>query len=250
MLLSLDNLQLRYEPFPIGIIRPLMTDERYLSYVDSYPPADLFQHIPKVGNKFCLSEKFNPRQYGDWIGSHPLWTDFHRWIKSSEFIYAVLNALVERHVDLGYRQRPPRERTGKRLRSLLRGRWWRDDDGLSARFDFSMLPADGGLLKPHTDNAEKIVTMVIAMVRPGEWDPSLGGGLDVNRPRRAELVFNHLNRKADFDDMDVLYTFEFAPNQALLFVKTFNSWHSVRPMAASGSTAMRRTLTINIEKRN
>ncbi len=49
--------------------------------------------------------------------------------------------------------------------------------------------------------------------------------------------------------MNVLDTFEFTPNQAVVFVKTFNSWHSVRPMQGNGSTAMRKTLTINIETR-
>ncbi|QLH38190.1 MAG: 2OG-Fe(II) oxygenase [Defluviicoccus sp.] len=141
-------------------------------------------------------------------------------------------------------------RFGRRMRRLLRGRSWRGEDGLSARFDFSIMPADGGLLLPHTDNPEKIITLVISMVRPGEWSPDLGGGLDINRPRSPELAFNHLNRKAGFADMDILHTFEFAPNQGILFVKTFNSWHSVRPMTATGSTALRRTLTINIEKRN
>jgi hypothetical protein len=33
----------------------------------------------------------------------------------------------------------------------------------------------------------------------------------------------------------------------VMFIKTFNSWHSVRPMTGKGSEAMRRTLTINIE---
>jgi hypothetical protein len=33
----------------------------------------------------------------------------------------------------------------------------------------------------------------------------------------------------------------------VVFVKTFNSWHSVRPMTGSGSALMRKTLTINIE---
>ena len=49
------------------------------------------------------------------------------------------------------------------------------------------------------------------------------------------------------EDMDVLHTFEFVPNQSLIFVKTFNSWHSVTPMSGAGSDAMRKTLTINIE---
>ena len=47
--------------------------------------------------------------------------------------------------------------------------------------------------------------------------------------------------------MEVLDTFDFTPNQAVVFVKTDNSWHCVRPMKGQGSDAMRKTLTINIE---
>ena len=47
--------------------------------------------------------------------------------------------------------------------------------------------------------------------------------------------------------MDVIDTFEFTPNQAVIFIRTFNSWHSLRPMTGKGSDAMRKTLTINIE---
>jgi hypothetical protein len=56
-----------------------------------------------------------------------------------------------------------------------------------------------------------------------------------------------MNAKAEFGEMEVIDTFDFTPNQAVIFVKTFNSWHSVRPMQGNGSGAMRRTLTINIE---
>lgn len=250
MLLWLDRLELRYEPFPIGLIRPILPNDCYLSYVDAYPPPHLFRPFPKVGNKSLLSEKFNRDGYFDWIRNRPIWKDFYHWIKSDDFIYGVLNMLREQYIDLGFPDRSMQARFGRRMRRLLRGRSWRGEDGLSARFDFSIMPADGGLLLPHTDNPEKIITLVISMVRPGEWSPDLGGGLDINRPRSPELAFNHLNRKAGFADMDILHTFEFAPNQGILFVKTFNSWHSVRPMTATGSTALRRTLTINIEKRN
>ena len=57
-----------------------------------------------------------------------------------------------------------------------------------------------------------------------------------------------MNRLAGFEDMEVLDTYEFTANQAVIFVKTFNSWHSVRPMTGRDSNALRRTLTINIER--
>jgi len=95
--------------------------------------------------------------------------------------------------------------------------------------------------------ASKIVTLIVSMADDGEWDPGFGGGTEVNRPNDARLAFNRMNAQAGFDDMEVLDTFEFTPNHVVVFVKTFNSWHSVQPMTGAGSPLMRRTLTINIE---
>ena len=90
--------------------------------------------------------------------------------------------------------------------------------------------------------------MVVSILREGEWDPAFGGGTDVNQPKDSRYGFNYVNRLADFADMEVLDTYEFTPNQAVVFVKTFNSWHSVRPMTGNDSSALRRTLTLTIER--
>ena len=50
-------------------------------------------------------------------------------------------------------------------------------------------------------------------------------------------------------EVEPVASFPFVPNQCIIFVKTFNSLHCVRPMQAEDSSAMRRTLTINIEKK-
>ncbi len=89
--------------------------------------------------------------------------------------------------------------------------------------------------------------MIVSMAKPDEWDSGFGGGTDVNQPKEEYLQFNRVNRLADFQDMEVLQTYDYTPNQGVVFVKTFNSWHSVRPMTGAGSDIMRKTLTINIE---
>lgn len=248
--LDLTTLNLRYEPYPIGIARPVMDEPTYARYVAAYPPLELFQFIPKVGNKYCLSEKFHSEKYRDWIAGHAEWRDFHAWIKDPDFIYSVMGLLKERHIDLGFERKAEGMRARKRLKNLLKGKWWKHDETLSARFEFSMLPADGGCVTPHTDNQDKIVTLVVSMAAPGEWSPELGGGTEVNRHRNPERSFNRMNGKAEFDELETLDVYRFEPNQAVLFVKTFNSWHCVRPMTATGSKAMRRSLTINIETRH
>ena len=250
MYFSYQHLNFRYEPFPIGLARPLMDPGAYQELVDNYPVAEQFHYIPKLGKKYSLSERFNPRGYKNLIQSQPVWREFHRWIKSDEFVAGVLNALKERNLDLGYESTASSgRRIMKLMKDIVRARSTARMARLRARFEFSMLPADGGHILPHTDAPSKIVTLIISMLDEGEWDAGFGGGTDVNRVKDSRHSFNWLNAQGSFEDMEVLDTFPFTPNQAVVFVKTFNSWHSVRPMQAIGSPAMRRTLTINIETR-
>lgn len=248
MYFNYDHLELRYDPYPIGLAKPLMAEEQYAKFLDAWPDTGLFKFMPKFGNKYSLSGKFNGPEYHSFVRSQPLWRDFHRWIKSEAFIRQVLETLKSRNIDLGFDTYPTwKRRLDKGLRNALRGRLGGLPPRLTARFEFQMMPADGGHILPHTDTPRKIITMVVSMLREGEWPPEYGGGTDVNRPRDIRQNFNRVNRQAAFEDMEVVDTFHFTPNQAVIFIKTFNSWHSVRPMQGNGSKDLRKTLIINIE---
>jgi hypothetical protein len=110
-----------------------------------------------------------------------------------------------------------------------------------------MLPAHKGCIKPHTDHPQKVVTLVVSMSGEGEWDSGYGGGTEVMRPRDIRRNYNFMNRQLEFEEVETLRVFEYQPNQCLVFVKTFNSLHGVRPMTGLGTSLMRKTLTINIE---
>jgi hypothetical protein len=250
MHLDYDGIRFRYDPYPIGLARPVMPAEAYARYVEAFPPIELFESyaaMGKPGRKFTLSEKENGAKYRDFVQSVPLWRDFHAWIKSDDFVHGALDMLKAHDIDLGFRPVSASKRLRRGLKTMLGRRVPAREVPLEARFEFSALPADGGEVVPHTDAPSKIVTMVVSIAGEGEWDPAHGGGLDVNRPRDSSLAFNQMNRLAGYADMEVLETFDFCPNQAVVFVKTFNSWHSVRPMQGQGSKALRRTLTIVIE---
>lgn len=245
-----DHLDLNYEPFPIGVIRPLMDAQDYQSLLHAYPPLDLFANIPKLGDKYSLSERYNPKQYKQFIAASPLWRDLHGWIKSDAFIDEILALLRSHHIDLGYKSASPSRSFGKRLKEAGRGRLWGDPRRLKTRFEFSMLPANGGHLLPHTDTPEKIVTLIVSMVGQGEWNPAFGGGTEVHRAKDSRHSYNWLNSQCGYDDMETLDTIDFQSNQGVIFIKTHNSWHSVRPMTGVDSKLLRRTLTINIERQD
>ncbi len=249
---SLEKAEFRYDPYPIGIVRPVMEPELYDALVESFPPVELFKYMPKFGHKYTLSEKFNPENYHKYIAEHRPWRELHAWIKSEAF-FRTVDALLRAHnIDLGLETArfAGQGKWAWRLSELAKGRWPRGDAALRTRFEFSMLPAAGGNVPPHTDTPRKIITLVFSMVREGEWDPAFGGGTEVDRPRSGEHAFNWLNAQIPFEEAECLHTFEFGPNQCVIFVKTFNSLHCVRPMTGNGSDAMRRTLTINIERQD
>jgi len=248
MYFNYDHLNFVYEPFPIGLAKPVMDEQVYSELTNAWPDTELFEFKPELGNKYALSQKFHSRQYHDFVSSTPVWKGFHRWIKSDDFVYGIIDVLKKHNIDLGYKRMSFPRRMQKRIKNVLHGNLFPRIPKLRARFEFQMMPANGGHILPHTDTPQKIITLVISMAQEGAWDPAFGGGTDMNRPKDIRQNFNYLNRQSRFEDMEVVNTFEYTPNQAVIFIKTFNSWHSVQPMQGTDSSAMRKTLIINIEK--
>jgi hypothetical protein len=245
-MIDLGNATFDYEPYPAGVVKPVFEPGLYERLVASYPDKSLFEFKPALGNKYSLSEVNHAAQYDQFIRGNADWQRFHAYVKGDDFVPQVLAFLKARHIDLGLDRykvvsRAPIERRASAL-SRLRRR-----TELSARFEFSMMGADGGSILPHTDTPQKLVTLVFSMAREGEWNPAWGGGTDIVLPKDRTRIYNHLNRYLGFEDVDVLKTLEFTPNQCVIFVKTYNSWHSVSPMTGTGTDALRRTLTVNIE---
>lgn len=234
-----------YEPYPICYIENVLDGDTYRQLVESYPDSELFEYKPELGHKFSLSEVNNRQNYENFLAGSAIWKAFYDHVKSPEFVDGILAMLAANNIDLGLRRiRVLSARSSHKASLLAR---LRRQTELSARFEFSMMPADGGRILPHTDAPNKLITLVVSMMRPGDWDDDWGGGTSVCLPSDRRLVFNHLNKWMDFDDVDTIKTYPFVPNQCVLFVKTYNSWHHVAPMTGPEGAPLRKTLTINIE---
>ena len=246
-MLRFDCAVFDYEPYPICYSTDVIDAETYARLVETYPDRELFEYKPNLGHKYSLSEVNNPVNYQNFLDNSPVWKDFYEHVKSPGFVGNILEMLAANNIDLGLRRIRVLRGKSKRKASLL-SRIRRQTE-LNARFEFSMMPADGGQIVPHTDAPDKIITLVISMMEPGEWDMGWGGGTSVCLPSDRTRVFNYMNKALPFDQVDTLKTFPFEPNQCVLFVKTYNSWHHVAPMCGPKDAPLRKTLTINIESR-
>jgi hypothetical protein len=231
-MLSFNNVNFLYEPYPIGIAAGVFEEQFYKQLVETFPPVEFFSFMPNLGNKYSLSEVNNPDKYHEYVRTTPAWNEFHHWIKREEFPGEILAMLRAHKIDLDVPSTAAANGSGSsRLKRLVFGE-----------------AAHGGFIKPHTDSPQKIITLVVAMLEKGEWNPAFGGGTDVLRPKDITNNFNFKNNYLEFDEVETLTTFEYQPNQCVIFIKTFNSLHAVRPMTAQDGQLMRKTLTVNIEK--
>ena len=249
-LFQFESAQFRYEPYPIGLARPIFSARKYSELLEAWPQDELFAFMPKLGKKYSLSEVNNQVQYHEFLARTPAWKSVYHEVKSARFVHSVLSVLRGGGVDLGIPEQVAVNQNSGNGAGLAQ---WAAHlhpqrvTGLKSRFEFSMLPVDGGHIKPHTDSPGKLITLVVAFCDEQRWDESVGGGTTVLRALDPRLAFNHLNRQLEFADTEVLHTFPFQPNQCVVFVKTFNSLHAVSSMTGIGRPGMRKTLTINIE---
>ncbi len=246
-MLNLTKADFTYEPYPVCYIPDVLDPELYERLTASYPDQDLFEYKPGLGHKYSLSEGNNGENYRRFLAGDADWRAFHAYIKSPEFVESALSFLKEHNIDLGLKRRKVVSDRKSRHSSLY-ARLRRVTE-LSARFEFSMMAAQGGHILPHTDAPNKLITFVISMVKPGEWNPDWGGGTEVCLPKDRSKIYNHVNSYMQFDEVETLNAFEFNPNQCVLFIKTYNSWHQVSPIRGPENAPLRKTITINIESK-
>jgi len=246
-MLSYDNIRFDYDPFPIGLAAPAFKPDDYAEMVAGFPDLAAFKAKASKGSKYSLSRHNNAAAYRRHLRKFPIWRRFYDYIHDDAFLRATLVMLKAHNIDLGLEGLGIAQHLVLRAKALHKSSPQPHFPRLKARFEFSAMPVTGGSIRPHTDHPQKIITLVIPILAPGEWNPAVGGGTSVVWPKDRTLSFNHVNDYLDFDQVDEVRTYPFAPNQCLIFVKTYNSWHAVWPMTGNDPDALRRTLTINIE---
>ena len=223
-MLNFDSIKFDYDPYPIGIARGAFAPEIYRELVDTLPDDKIFVTKDNLGVKLSLSQLNNRSGYMAHVRQNAMWKRFYDYIKSERFIDDTMAMLRAHHIDLGLTGLSWRDRMARRVRAFKRGSPQPHFPKLRSRFEFSSMPVTGGNIRPHTDAVSKAVTMVIPMLREGEWKEEYGGGTSIVWPKDRTRSFNMVNDYMDFDEVECLRTFPFEPNQCLVFVKTYDSW--------------------------
>lgn len=239
-----ENAQFLYQPFPICYIPNFMDAELYRELQKSYPPLELFQYKQYLGDKYSLGEKGHHRQFEAFLKKNEVWGEFYQRLKDRAFIEELLELSDQRNIDLGIKDFD--FVAGRKVKTRNLWQRARNHRAIRSRFEFSIMRANGGHILPHTDAPQKLITLVLSFIDKNEWNDEWGGGTDIVMPKDETKIYNHFNKMIPFSEVNHVKTFPFNENQAVMFIKTYNSWHSVTPMTGPES-GLRKTVTINIE---
>jgi hypothetical protein len=246
-MLNTNLANLSYLPFPHAVIEQFFDPELFLRLRASFPDYESAQVKNHLGAKSSLSPLNNPDNYYKYLKQNKEWKWFYDEIKKGAFIHAVVNQLKSQNIDL----RCGHHIKGLGFRSdivnvLKQAKQGNLPKWISSRFEFSMMPADGGCILPHTDHPNKILTMVVGFNEDNELDDIEGAECKLCEAVDPSKSYNNVNNYMRFDEINVLKKVPITPNRALLFIKTHNSLHCVGPM--KGPTgALRKTITINLD---
>lgn len=233
-MISFQHAEWHYEPYPIAWLPAALDERSWRDLFARWPDKKYFMKNPELGSKLSFSGKDDPGNRKDpqrrraadnytrftWQTGNP-WRDFYKAIKAQTFIATALAESKAVHVHLPHKAK-----------------------GLQSRFEFSQMPAKGGCILPHTDSPSKVITFVFPFEE--EWDEEWGGQTEVLLPKEDKNRYNWMNRQGAFEDFETVQKMPFKPGGALMFIKTHNSWHGVRPIEGPEGK-WRRTVTVNIE---
>ena len=62
-MLNYNMVNMRYEPYPLAVLRPALDPSLYNELADNFPDERLFGSLPKFPYKLSLSEKWEPDNY-------------------------------------------------------------------------------------------------------------------------------------------------------------------------------------------
>src|ERR1044071_10180462 len=142
-MLSFIPSHVRYEPYPLIVLRPAMDQALYDELTRTFPTPDLFTVLPKYEYKLSLSEKFASKNYDRFLAQNSAWNRFHSWIKSDDFIAQTTACLKGQHIDLEL-HRHFGSVAARLVGGIRRGRLPGLYPRVHTRFEFSVVKADGG----------------------------------------------------------------------------------------------------------
>jgi hypothetical protein len=230
-----------YDPYPYAIIKNIFEKEIYDELKKEFPDSndekfDTSGNSKKKDmgkfNKFQI-DNFKSKNFNNVIKNRKTSKLIYNFFKSEKFINIIDEFLISNHVN---------------IKLIKKQNYWQSffKKNFNIYFELSSIPCDGGFIAPHTDAPRKIITCVMPIVDKEEISNLKGVGTSMLEATNIKYKYNFLNQTVPLSDTKEIKYIDFLPNQMLMFIKTYNSLHSVGPIKSTNLTKSLKRKSINV----
>lgn len=239
-MLILKNNLFEYKPYPYGYFNNILDVDFYKSLCNEFPEKNDLKVVEDKKeyniNKFNkLSLTSDDKEFNSIIRNKPSFLGLYNYLDSENFILAISDILLKNNIDL-------------RLNYYFRKFFLRKRK-YNTLFEFSSIPCDGGFILPHTDAPKKIMTFIIPIIKDEdrEIEKFEKIGTTILEMSDSKNSFNYYNKTIRYEDTVEKKYVSFSQNNMLMFIKTYNSLHSVGPIKPLNSLIkFRNSITFSI----
>ena len=239
-MINLENSQFFYDPYPHVLVKNIFEEKIYEDLKKEFPnpETDIF-HSSDYSKKRAVDkfkkfqiDNFFSKNFNNVIKNKKTSKLIYNFFKSEKFIYIIDKFLIDNHIKI----------------NLVKKKTWKNffKKDFKVYFEFSSIPCDGGFIAPHTDSPNKIITCVMPIIDRLEISNLKGIGTSMLESTNDKYKYNFLNQSVPLSETKEIRYIDFSPNQMLLFIKTYNSLHSVGPIESTNSTKTLHRKSINV----
>tara|TARA_B100001057_G_C22827222_1_gene941904 strand:+ start:956 stop:1690 length:735 start_codon:yes stop_codon:yes gene_type:complete len=241
-MLILKNNLFEYEPYPYGYFNDILDIDFYRSLCNEFPEKndlkiaeDKKKYNLNKFNKFSLTN--DDKEFNSIIKKKPSFKKLYEYLDSEDFISKISDILIENNIDLQLQYYFKKFFVRKRKYNIF--------------FEFSSIPCDGGFILPHTDAPKKVMTFIIPIIKDEEKDIENFEkiGTSILAMSDNKFSFNYFNKTIKYENTLEKKYVNFSRNNMLMFIKTYNSLHSVGPIQPlNPSIKFRNSITFSLRK--
>ncbi len=254
-MINLNNINFEFDPYPHGVAKDIIDETIYNELVKEFPTVDTLKRSYDKSkknkfNKFSLSSNLEKKEFFTLINERKTLKKFVEYLLSYEFKKYLIEILNKNKINFGIQVQKPdfKYKLKNFIYNFLPNFLVKPLQEFVIHVELSSIPVKNGMIKPHTDSQHKFASIVIPIVGK-DWIDNCNGGTNLLKPKNKNQTFNFINNTMNFDEVELVKSIPFDRNQFLIFLKTFNSLHSVGPMTGQDESKYRNSLTLTLEKK-
>jgi hypothetical protein len=241
-MINISESQVFYYPYPYILFKRIFSDYFYNHLKDEFPKINQlnFNTFDKKRGELKQS-KYNltnlDNNFYNIIKNKKFTFQLYNFLKSKTFIDSLIFFLNSKNLNINYNNK---ESFHKKLikRVILKK--------INFTFEYSAINTNGGFINPHTDGANKIITLIIPLIDNPAIYKVKNCGTKILETYSDAYSYNFMNKTVPWELTKTITEVPFLDNQMMLFIKTHNSLHSVGPMESLDNSLFRKSINFCI----